>query len=143
MAKQEASESHDYLVTQLRGLLGEYEERSPVMSLREQATFIVRIQDAVRQLGIAVGVRAGFSQTSAKDRIQSYLHASTNQVVEGMELAVIAGISEYGRRVREIRQSGFKILTGPDAKNPITGESLRPDQYLLTPDENESHGPFR
>ena len=104
---------------------------------------MTRIQETVRQLGIAIAVRAGFSASSARERILSYLQASPNQVIEGMELAVISGISEYGRRVRALRETGITILTGPEAIDPISGEPLRPDQYILVSEDTGSCSTFK
>ena len=143
MEQIEDMQSHDYLVSHLRQLLKQYEGQSPRMSLREQTKLMVRIQEATRNLGIAIGVRAGFSPKSAKARILSYLQESANQVLDGLELAAISGISEYARRVREIRVEGLNIMAGPEGKDPKTGKDLLPSQYILVSDRKaEADGPF-
>jgi hypothetical protein len=47
------------------------------------------------------------------------------EVIEGRELELVAGISEHGRRIRELRDKGYRISTGVDRKD------LRTDQYIL------------
>lgn len=45
----------------------------------------------------------------AKTRIRRYLEERVGQVVYGEELAAVAGISEWARRVRELREAGMAI----------------------------------
>jgi hypothetical protein len=60
-------------------------------------------------------------------------------VIDGCELAVVSGISEYARRIRQLRvESGYQIASGA-TRDPEAGISLKPDQYLLvskTPDKD-------
>lgn len=143
MVEGQRADSHDSLVSELMHLLSEYEGKSSRLPLREQVTLVVRMQETVRQLGVAIGVRAGFSGSSARDRILSYLQAYPNQVIAGMELASISGISEYGRRIREIRSAGHTILTGPHGKDPKSGTYLRTDEYVFVSDSKAaSRKPF-
>jgi biotin operon repressor len=46
---------------------------------------------------------------AARDRIRSYLIQNTGQLIPGEELAEIAGISEWARRLRELRAEGLRI----------------------------------
>lgn len=134
----------DYSAAHIVDLLEEYERNSDSMSLRERTVLVAAVQEAVRQLGISIGVRAGFSATSGRERVRSYLLAAPNEVIDGKELAVISGVADYGRRVREIRGAGFIIRTGPEARDPKTGDALQPDQYLLIPEgPARSEKPFR
>ena len=96
----------------------------------------------VRQLGQSVGAAAGLSPTSARDRIRGYFSAFPNEIIDGLELAVVSGISEYARRIRELREEGFEIRTGADAGDPKIRNELRPDQYLYVP-ADQSRGPIR
>ena len=45
----------------------------------------------------------------AKSRIRRYLEERVGQVVYGEEIAAVAGISEWARRVRELREEGLAI----------------------------------
>lgn len=133
MKKQHGSP--DLLLANINEQLSKYEEAKDISSLREVTLMIVDIEQTVRQLGRSVGVAAGLSPTSARNRIRGYLEAFPNQVIEGNELAAISGIAQYARRIRELRDEGFVIRTGPDSTNPMTGQKIRPDQYLFIPDE--------
>lgn len=134
----------DYSLAHIIELLQRYQASAERMTLRERTTLVAEVQEAVRQLGISIGVRAGFSPTSGKERVRSYLLAAPNEVIGGKELAVISGVADYGRRVREIRGAGFTIRTGPEAKDPSTGAPLQPDQYLLVPEgPGRADRPFR
>lgn len=46
---------------------------------------------------------------SARARILGYLQARDGEWVAGEELAEVAGISEWARRIRELREDGYAI----------------------------------
>jgi len=52
-------------------------------------------------LGVAVAVSHGLSESSARERIRMYLIEYVGIAIAGSELAVVSGISDYPRRVRE------------------------------------------
>lgn len=95
--------------------------------------------------------------TSAKARILSYLLKHTRLVVKGEELMVVAGISEYARRIRELRvQEGWPVVTGSTLKKMVEeGEitlddlniksesSLKASQYMLLNDECDREAAHR
>lgn len=67
---------------------------------------------------------------------------------------VVAGISEYARRVRELRvQYGWKILTGVTLQTMSREEikylfeteniKLKPDQYILISDMQDTEAAYR
>lgn len=119
-----------FLVKHLAEQLAQYHSDLPELALRERVLRLIDLQNSFRKLGKAVVAEAGFTTGSARDRIRQYLMVHSGEVIDGTELAVIAGISEYARRVRELREEGLGILAGP-AVDPSTGLALRPDQYLL------------
>jgi hypothetical protein len=100
------------------------------LGFRERVLRLVEINEGIKKLGIGTAVEAGLSPSAARQRIREYLVMHRGLVIDGEELAVVSGISEYARRTRELREEGLTILTGPD-KDPTTGNPLRPDQYLL------------
>lgn len=62
----------------------------------------------------------------ARTKLRDYFLANVGKVLSSDNLRVVAGTSEWGRRVRELRdEEGMDILTHNDL------DSLRPDQYLL------------
>jgi hypothetical protein len=119
-----------FLVKHLGEQLEQYSVALPSLSLRQRVIRLIDLQASFRKLGKALVTEAGFTTGSARARIRQYLIAHAGQVVDGTELAVIGGISEYARRIRELREEGLTILTGPES-DPSTDLALRPDQYLL------------
>jgi hypothetical protein len=122
--------STEILIDRLHSQLLNYQKELDGLDLRGRVLKLLEVHQGVNKLGIALAVEAGLSSSSARERIKEYLLKYKGQVIEADELSAISGILEYGRRVRELRDEGLKILTGP-ARNPATGKPLRPDQYLL------------
>lgn len=62
----------------------------------------------------------------ARDKLREYFIAKVGQVLHSEELRQIAGISEWARRVRELRNEfGMNIQTHNDRSD------LKPGQYIL------------
>lgn len=96
---------------------------------------------------------------AARDRILRYFRLYPRKVIEGEELAVVGGISEWARRLRELRvQFGWEIASGvtirqmaesePEALPDLTEMlhqdplELKPTQYVLlspTEDRDAAH----
>jgi len=104
----------------------------------------------LRDLGVSVATELG---TSASGRILGYFRKYPATVLAGDELGVVSGISEYARRIRELRvQSGWPIYSGTTAKEILAaepdeagfGESLTrvaieamgPDAYVLVGEQD-------
>lgn len=63
---------------------------------------------------------------SATKRLRSYFLANLGKVLDSDELRDVAGISEWARRIRELRnEEGFSILTHNDLAE------LKPGEYIL------------
>jgi len=60
-----------------------------------------------------------------RERILSFLQRHIGVVVDGIVLYAVSGVSEYGRRTRELREMGWKIST--QENDPL----LKPGQYRL------------
>jgi hypothetical protein len=120
----------EFLANHLTDELKKYIEAAPSLKLRARVLRLIDLQNGFRKLGKSVVREAGWGTGGARDLIRRYLTEHKGQVIEGAELAVISGISEYGRRIRELREEGLKIITGPEI-DPRTRQPLRPDQYLL------------
>lgn len=62
----------------------------------------------------------------ARDRIRAYLLSHVGEVIDTQTLAAVAGIREYARRIRELRdEEGYRIASHHDRAD------LRPGQYIL------------
>lgn len=63
---------------------------------------------------------------SARDRLRAYFLQNVGKVLNSKELSAVAGTSEWGRRVRELRNhEGFRIESHNDRSD------LKPGQYIL------------
>ena len=62
----------------------------------------------------------------ARAKLRDYLVAHVGEVLDSETLRVVAGTSEWARRIRELRdEEGWPILSHNDLA------TLRPGQYLL------------
>lgn len=113
---------------------------------------LVPASDLLQNLGASL-VR-GASVRSARDRILAYMRKYVGVVLAGEELMVVAGISEYARRIRELRvEHGWRILSGVTMKGleaeelallfPAGQPELKPDQYILLSDEQDTEAAYR
>ena len=83
--------------------------------LREQVLDLIPAFKTLRKLGTSLIPQNIAS--SARDRILHYLKKYPKIIIHKDELAIIAGIDEWARRVRELRvQLGWNILSGKAAK---------------------------
>jgi hypothetical protein len=130
MSEQVTTKLANLLTVRLTKQATEFERQLDSLTLREKVQRLIDLQHTIRKLGVAVAADEGFSRTSAQQRVQVYFERNRGEIVGGDELGVVAGISTYARRVRELRkQKGMTILTGP-AVDPATGHKLRTDQYV-------------
>ncbi len=66
------------------------------------------------------------SRNGARDKLRQYFLAHLGEVLDSDTLRDVAGISEWARRVRELRnEEGYQILTHNDRSG------LKPGQYIL------------
>jgi hypothetical protein len=120
------------LIDEIDGRLSLFKLDLTRLTLREKVLRLAELHFKSRCLGVSAVVTEGLSAGAAMDRIKVYLQRHVGVVIDGVELDVVSGISEYARRVRELRvEQGFRILTGA-SPDEHSGVALRPDQYLLT-----------
>ncbi len=63
---------------------------------------------------------------SARDRIREYFEKNIGKVINTREIREVAGINDYARRIRELRdEEGMQIKTHIDRSD------LKPGEYLL------------
>lgn len=66
------------------------------------------------------------TRISARDKLRTYLSANVGKVLRTRDLRDVAGISDYARRIRELRDDeGMSIKTHKERAD------LRPDEYIL------------
>jgi len=118
------------LLFELRKILEEFEKQSISGDLRRRVIALVPAFDTIRQIGKSL-VANGL-QKSARDRLLAYFLEYPRTVISEKELAVVAGISEWARRVRELRvEFGWKIITGMTASQMIIAEELGESDIAL------------
>lgn len=146
----------EHLRKQLLELLENFETLLESGTLRDQVRALVLVHRELRHLGSSLVQGDG---RSARDRILRYLLQYPSTVIDGEELMVVAGISEYGRRIRELRvQFGWKIITGmtlsemskeedgngdENAVSETSGLELGASQYFLQSAEQDREAAFR
>ena len=94
MTKTRPAATISLLNRHLINQLEDYERSLPALGLRDKVIRSIELLNAVHKLGIALTIEAENSRPSAKDRIRSYLSAYPNEVIEGVELEAVSGISE-------------------------------------------------
>lgn len=121
--------------------------------LRRQVQALVPASFLMSDLGVSLSDDK--LAVSAKARILSYLRKYWGRVIDGSELMVVAGISEYARRIRELRvEEGWAILSGNTAKElrklkdiGVADEDIppdmKPDEYLLLEDKQDRDAAHR
>ncbi len=142
MARRSKRQNPEILRQQLINLLEDFENRLKDDDLRDQVKYLVPAHGTLRDLGSSLILDE--SANSGAERIISYLLKYPKILVHGDELMVVAGISEYARRIRELRvQKGWKILSGSTLKDLLEDNQqeienlvddisgLKPDTYIL------------
>lgn len=119
----------DILISEIEENLAQYRRSYRGLSWREKVLLLVEVSECVKKMG--VNTNPATANVGARERIRLYLRENAGVIITAAELEVVSGISEYGRRVRELRvQDGYKILTGY-SNDPENGIKLRPSEYLL------------
>ncbi len=125
---------------QVRELLTSFERDTADEDIRSKVLSLVPAFDEIREFGKSL-IPDGLNM-SARDRILAYFRMYPQQVLRERELSIVAGISEWARRVRELRvQLGWKIVTGVTLKEmaeagdyaSVSAElkGLSPNDYVL------------
>lgn len=140
------------MVAQLLELLQAFDSRLGVEELRPKVQALVPIHEILRNLGASLIPRE--IADSARDRLLHYFRSYPGIVLPREELSVVAAISEWARRVRELRvQFGWPILSGEAAKEMLDEEITHPelahlldmkaDDYVLMEDRQDRDAAHR
>jgi len=140
-------------LSELKAVLAKFEKLPVSDDIRSRVLALVPVVDSLRKLGKSV-LDADL-KVSARDRILMYFRRYPKVVINGKELAVVAGIGEWARRVRELRvQYGWKIFSGVTLKAMLEAESdlgdelkelqgMKPTEYILFDEEQDRDAAFR
>jgi hypothetical protein len=135
MARRRRVKQVEWLIAQIDEKLEAFGHDRSGLDLRSKVKRLVDVLETTKDLGISVIAENGWDARAARDRIRLYLVEYSGLVIDRLELEVVAGISDYGRRIRELRvEQGYQIASGasPDEESGI---ELRPDEYLLVQPE--------
>ncbi|EAA7554391.1 HNH endonuclease [Salmonella enterica] len=155
MARRSKKSEPETLRKQLLALITDFEHKLAEDSLREQVLYLIPANHLLRDLGSSLMHEEGCN--SARDRILAYLIKYPRVIIHGDELMVVAGISEYARRIRELRvQFGWSVLSGTTLKEMIeqdeitleelqarTMTALKTDVYALMTTEQDREAALR
>lgn len=155
--RSQPNDRPEELRRELVALLTDFADKLEHEDLRAKVQALVPAFRKLRDLGCSLIPMSDAS--SARDRILAYLLKYPHQIIDGDELAVISGISEWARRVRELRvEFGWWIYSGytfadmaAAAENVgdtaelsgIEEMHIRPDQYILMRSEQDRDAAFR
>lgn len=134
MPRRSRSGDPEAIRRELLRLIQDFETVLKSPDLRTQVLALVPANHLLRDLGVSIVPQN--QGTSARDRILKYLQRYPQIVISGDELAVVSGISEYARRVRELRvQIGWPIYSGVTAREIYEDEAWDPeDSDMPAPD---------
>lgn len=150
MARRTKPQNPEAIRVELITLLSEFETQLARGHLREKVVALIPVRNLLNDLGSSL-IPATIA-ASARERILKYLLAYPLTAIDGQELAIVAGISEYARRIRELRQEhGWAIATGVTLAEmreageeiPLQFGNLKPDNYLLSSIEQDRDAAYR
>lgn len=152
MPRRSKPRNAEQLRQELVNLLKNFRQELESGTLRSKVLALIPAYHLLRDLGSSLVLRS--ASESARDRILLYFKQYPQTIIHGEEIMVIAGIGEWGRRVRELRvQFGWDILTGVTAKemaedgdfllDTIDVDSMGPDDYILISDVEDRDAAHR
>lgn len=92
------------------------------LSLRERVLRLTEVLKKDRSLNVKIACESGCNASDARRRLLLYLQSNVGIPVHATELEVVASISEYARRVRELRtEEGYAIATRYTGRPDLPG----------------------
>lgn len=156
MARRPVKKSPEAIRTELTDVLNNFSVHLETEELRPKVLSLVPAFHLLRDLGSSL---INENIPAARDRIIFYLRKYPRKIIHGDELMVVSGISEWARRVRELRvEFGWAIISGVTAKELAEADaeagivttfdgrplsSMKPEEYVLTQDELDRDAAYR
>ena len=150
MAKYFRPVDPDAALAALMSLLNEFPESLKKGTVGEQVCRLVEIHHKLRDLGVSVvSPLLEEDSDSGRARLLAYLRSQVGRIVHTDELMIVAAITDYQRRIRELRVSGWPIISGLAVSDmrvdslsaAIPGErppgDMAPEEYVLLEDRND------
>lgn len=155
MARRSRQDDPQRLRAELVTLLEDFRNKIKQSDLRSQVIALIPAHHLLRDLGSSLHFED--NKTSASDRILAYLRKYPAVLISGDELMIVAGISEYARRIRELRvEMGWPIMSTTMLKAILSddAEALQPvgisnmielkaDHYMLIEDVQDKEAAWR
>lgn len=130
----------EQIISDLERKLGTFEKVYKTLDLRVKVLRLVEVLKSTRVLNKAVLHADGITVKGARERLRLYMIRYVGVTFDGIELEVVSGISEYARRIRELRkEDGYTIISKPDED---AGVNITIGQYVLVraePDITAAH----
>lgn len=155
MARRSNPADPETLRKELLELITNFRKKLLEKDLRSKVIALVPAYPVLRDLGSSlIPVEEA---KSARDRILAYFRHYPNAVISGEELSVVAGISDWPRRVRELRvEFGWPIATGVTINEIFKEadevgqteeikalEGMPPHDYILLEDRQDRDAAYR
>ena len=149
MAAKGRKHDSEEIRLQLESLVESYKTKLTSDDLREKVLSIIPIRQSVKELGVSLFPA---DIDSALNRILYYLKQYPRTIIHVEELAIVAGIEEYARRIRQLRvELGWQILAGVTAKEAaengkIDGmdvSRMKASDYILLSINNDRDAAYR
>ena len=149
MAKRRNQNNPEELRMRLVLLLTDFERELHQEDLRSKVLALVPVHNLLRDLGSSL--ITGECAAAARDRILSYFRKYPRVIIGGEEIMVVAGISVWARRLRELRvEFGWSIVSGTTAKEMAREEDfgidvskMKTDDYILADGTEDRDAAFR
>jgi hypothetical protein len=149
MAKRRNQNNPEELREKLVSLLTDFERELNQEDLRVKVLALVPVNNLLRDLGCSFITKE--CAATARDRILFYFRKYPRVIIGGEEIMVVAGISEWARRLRELRvQFGWSIISGTTAKEMAKEEDfgidvskMKTDDYVLLDATEDRDAAFR
>src|SRR6266498_2520324 len=124
---------------ELVSLIDNFLSLSKSEELRERVKALIPAFHILRKFGI--NIISKDAKMSARNRILVYLKKYPLIIIDSEELLVVYGITDYQRRIRELRvQFGWPILSGSTVKNmyfegewpldDVNHSKMKPHEYI-------------
>lgn len=152
MALRRKQNHPETLRRKLVDLLTDFERELQSDNLRSKVLALLPAHNLLRDLGSSLIPKE--CAATARDRILFYFCKYPRLVISGEELMVVAGISEWARRLRELRvQFGWSIISGTTAKEmakesefplpDVDVSKMKTDDYILLNENQDREAAFR
>jgi hypothetical protein len=125
---------------EIKSLINDFFNLADSFDLRHKVLKLIPAFLLLRQIGKSI--ISPDLKLAARDRILTYLQKYPLIVIDSEELMVISGITDYQRRIRELRvQLGWPILSGSTVRNmysegewpaqEINASKMKADEYIF------------